>query len=87
MVRMDNNAHILRHLDNIENTLSASSETNPDAPEHLDVVVSLHDKCESKEVSAPLVIAESEFHFDLDKVFSSPMSKYEEDNLRSYDFL
>ncbi|OIT29616.1 hypothetical protein A4A49_17327 [Nicotiana attenuata] len=79
---MDNNARMLRYLDNMENTLSTSSKAILDAPVHSDVIVSLDDKCESEEVSALLVTTESEADFALDKVLSSPVENSENNNSR-----
>ncbi|XP_016495536.1 uncharacterized protein LOC107814607 [Nicotiana tabacum] len=87
MAMMDNNARMLRHLDNMEQMMSASSKKIPNTTEHSDVVVSLDDKCESEEVSTPLVIAESMTNFDLDKGLSSPVDDPEEEAyLRSYAY-
>ncbi|OIT30788.1 hypothetical protein A4A49_26092 [Nicotiana attenuata] len=89
---MDNNSRMLRLLDNIENKLSTSSKTIPEAPEHTDAAVSLDDKGESDEYSA--VVTDS----DLDKGSSSPAENFEvltemvetenseEENSKGYDY-
>ncbi|OIT20654.1 hypothetical protein A4A49_39622 [Nicotiana attenuata] len=91
MAMMDNNKRMLRILGNIENKLSASSKTIPEASAHPDVVVSLDNKCEPEEISA------AEVDFDLDSERSSPADdsevligmvetiNREEELLKSYD--
>ncbi|OIT25982.1 hypothetical protein A4A49_26471 [Nicotiana attenuata] len=66
MAMKDNNKHMLRILGNIENKLSASSKTIPEASAHPDVIVSLDNKCEPEEISA------AEVDSDLDSERSSP---------------
>lgn len=67
--------------------MSSSFKKIPDTPEHSDVVVSLDYKCESEEVSTPLVIAESTADFDLDKGLSSPVDNPKEEAYpRSYAY-
>nr|XP_016494912.1 PREDICTED: uncharacterized protein LOC107814096 [Nicotiana tabacum] len=89
---MDNNTHMLNLLDNIENKLSASSKTIPEAPKHIDMAVCLDDKSESEEFSG------AEIDSDLDKGRSSPANNFEfliemvetesddGENLKGYDY-